>query len=61
MITQQSRRFQRNWHKPAHLRTEPPHFPWMKLAGRWIEQTGFNAGQRVKIAIEHGRLAITAE
>jgi toxic protein SymE len=33
----------------------------MKLAGRWIEQAGFQAGQRVKIIVEQGRLTITAE
>jgi toxic protein SymE len=58
---QQSRRECRNWHKPYHLRTEPPNFPWLKLAGRWIENAGFEAGQRVKINVEHGRLTITAE
>ncbi|WP_404980237.1 MULTISPECIES: SymE family type I addiction module toxin [unclassified Caballeronia] len=35
--------------------------PWIKLAGRWIEQAGFMPGQRVKINVEHGRLVITAE
>jgi toxic protein SymE len=33
---------------------------WMKLAGRWIEHAGFQAGQHVKISVEHGRLIITA-
>ncbi|MEM5457861.1 SymE family type I addiction module toxin [Paraburkholderia phytofirmans] len=33
----------------------------MKLAGRWIEQAGFQAGHRVRIAVEHGRLTIAAE
>jgi len=58
---QQTRRFQRNWTTPAHLRTEPSLYPWMKLAGRWIEHAGFEAGQRVKVAVEQGRLIITAE
>ncbi|CAD6514294.1 SymE family type I addiction module toxin [Paraburkholderia sabiae] len=61
MTIQQSRRFQRNWRKPWHLRTDPPLFPWFKLAGRWIEQAGFMPGQRVRINVEHGRLVITAE
>ncbi|AUT57689.1 type I toxin-antitoxin system SymE family toxin [Paraburkholderia caribensis] len=47
--------------EPLHLRTEPPLYPWMKLAGRWIENAGFEAGQRVKIVVEHRRLIITAE
>jgi toxic protein SymE len=32
----------------------------MKLAGRWVEHAGFSPGQRVKIAVEHGKLTITA-
>ncbi len=54
---QQSQRQPRNWR--SH--TVPPLYPWMKLAGRWIEHAGFEAGQRVRIAVEHGRLTITAE
>jgi toxic protein SymE len=33
----------------------------MKLAGRWIEHAGFEAGQHVRISVEHGRLTIAAE
>lgn len=58
---QQSQRFQRNWYKPYHLRTEPPLFPWIRLAGRWIEHAGFAPGQRVRVAAEHGKLTITSE
>ncbi|MBP0595967.1 SymE family type I addiction module toxin [Paraburkholderia sp. LEh10] len=54
---QQSQRCRRNWRS----RTVPPLYPWMKLAGRWIEHAGFEAGQRVRINVEHGRLTITAE
>lgn len=54
---QQSSRHQRNWRS----RSTPPRYPWMKLAGRWIERAGFEAGQRVRIVVEHGRLVITAE
>ncbi|SAK88306.1 hypothetical protein AWB78_04608 [Caballeronia calidae] len=57
---QQSRRDSRS-KKPYWQRTDPPLYPWMKLAGRWIEHAGFHAGQRVKINVEHGRLVITAE
>jgi toxic protein SymE len=60
VTVQQSRRFQPAWHKPAHQRTAPTLYPWMKLAGRWIEHAGFQPGQRVKVAVEHGRLIITA-
>ena len=64
VTVQQSRRENRNrnwWGKPFCKRTDPPLYPWLKLAGRWIENAGFTAGQRVKIAVEHGRLTITAE
>ncbi|AOY95337.1 hypothetical protein BKK79_26555 [Cupriavidus sp. USMAA2-4] len=54
---QQSQRHQRN----GRSRSTPPLYPWMKLAGRWIEHAGFEAGQRVRIAVEQGRLVITAE
>nr|WP_230413199.1 SymE family type I addiction module toxin [Paraburkholderia antibiotica] len=33
----------------------------MELSGRWIEHAGFEAGQRVRITVEYGRLTITAE
>lgn len=33
---QQTQRFQKNWTTPSNLRTEPPLYPWLKLAGRWI-------------------------
>ncbi|WP_241022981.1 SymE family type I addiction module toxin [Burkholderia sp. Se-20373] len=33
----------------------------MKLEGRWIEHVGFEAGQRVKVNVEHGQLTITPE
>ncbi|GLU35886.1 SymE family type I addiction module toxin [Trinickia caryophylli] len=61
VTVQQSQRFQASWHKPAHERTAPALYPWMKLAGRWIEHAGFQPGQRVRIAVEQGRLTITAE
>nr|WP_284504153.1 SymE family type I addiction module toxin [Caballeronia sp. ATUFL_F2_KS9A] len=60
VTVQQSQRESRST-KPYWQRTEPPCFPWLKLAGPWIEQAGFTAGQRVKVNVEHGRLIITAE
>ncbi|WP_279628702.1 SymE family type I addiction module toxin [Caballeronia pedi] len=61
MFIQQSHPVQHNWHKPQHLRTEPTLFPWIRLAGRWIEHAGFAPGQRVRVAVEHGKLTITCE
>ncbi len=60
VTVQQSRRYQASWSKPAYQRAAPVLYPWMKLAGRWIEHAGFMPGQRVKIAVEQGRLVITA-
>jgi toxic protein SymE len=53
---QQSLRYQRFSSRP---RKRPPLYPWIKLAGRWLELAGFEAGQRVRVAVEHGRLVIT--
>ena len=36
-------------------------YPSMKFLGRWIEPPDFEAGQRVKITVEYGRLTITAD
>ncbi|WP_407945462.1 SymE family type I addiction module toxin [Paraburkholderia hiiakae] len=35
--------------------------PWLKLAGRWLELAGFEAGQRVRITVEDKRLVITPD
>ncbi|QPS43883.1 type I toxin-antitoxin system SymE family toxin [Burkholderia humptydooensis] len=40
---------------------QPTFYPWLKLAGRWIEAAGFLPGQRVRITVEQRRLVITAE
>ncbi|QBQ96092.1 SymE family type I addiction module toxin [Paraburkholderia pallida] len=45
----------------ARTRTAPPLYPWIKLAGRWLELAGFEAGQRVKVEVQHGRLVITQD
>ncbi|WP_235024643.1 SymE family type I addiction module toxin [Caballeronia arvi] len=49
--------------QPNHTGSNPSRrvFSALKLAGRWFEQAGFQAGQRVKINVEHGRLTITDE
>ncbi|APR38905.1 SymE family type I addiction module toxin [Paraburkholderia sp. SOS3] len=60
VTVQQSQR-ESHSNKPYWQRSEPPCFPWLKLTGRWIEQAGFEAGQRVRINVEQGRLIITAE
>ncbi|AQH02080.1 hypothetical protein A9R05_22985 [Burkholderia sp. KK1] len=36
-----------------------PLYPWLKLAGRWLEQAGFESGQRAKVEVQHGKLVIT--
>ena len=41
-------------------RYQPPTlYPWLKLSGHWLEQAGFEAGQSVRVQVEHGRLVIT--
>jgi len=47
--------------KPYHLRTQPPFYPNFRIAGRWLEHAGFHVGQRLRIAVEPGRLVITVE
>ncbi|WP_232477833.1 SymE family type I addiction module toxin [Caballeronia calidae] len=49
---EQARSF-RNRYQPPTL------YPWLKLSGRWLEQAGFQAGQSVKVEVQHGRLVIT--
>jgi toxic protein SymE len=59
---QQSRRHQAlsKYLKPgSSQRHEPPLVPWLKLSGKWLEQAGFDPGQRVRIEVQHGRLVIT--
>ncbi|WP_213306297.1 SymE family type I addiction module toxin [Paraburkholderia sacchari] len=45
----------------ARARNAPPLYPWLKLSGRWLELAGSEAGQQVRIAVEHGRLVITPD
>ncbi|WP_235024451.1 SymE family type I addiction module toxin [Caballeronia arvi] len=48
--------------RPFSLRpnkTPPPLYPWIRLAGRWLEQAGFEAGQQVRVEVQHGKLIIT--
>jgi len=32
--------------------------PWLNVSGLWLEQAGFNIGDRLKITVENGRLII---
>jgi len=40
-------------------RDDLPPAPWIRLAGRWLEQAGFAIDSRVRIQIEEGKLIIT--
>jgi len=40
-------------------RPDLPPAPWIRLAGRWLEQAGFAIDGRVRIQVEDGRLVIT--
>lgn len=61
VTVQESWRYPKNWAKHLHYPKCPPPtpYPWIKLAGLWIEDAGFVPGQRVKIAVERERLIIT--
>ena len=32
--------------------------PHLRLSGRWLESAGFRIGDKVRVELEHGRLAI---
>ncbi|WP_153100237.1 SymE family type I addiction module toxin [Paraburkholderia hayleyella] len=39
--------------------SEPASYPWIRIAGRWLELAGFSPHQRVRIEVQDGRLVIT--
>lgn len=43
-----------------HLPVPEP-MPYLRLCGRWMEQAGFQIGDRVHVAVERGRLIVTTE
>ncbi|WP_419685636.1 SymE family type I addiction module toxin [Burkholderia theae] len=43
----------------AHRRLNTTYYPWIKLAGVWLEDAGFEVGERVRITVEDKRLIIT--
>ncbi|MFX1671075.1 SymE family type I addiction module toxin [Paraburkholderia sp. A2WS-5] len=45
----------------ARTHTDPPLYPWIKLAGRWLELAGFEAGRRVRLEVHEGKLVITQD
>lgn len=47
--------------KPGRPWRTPRFFPWLRIAGMWLEQAGFPPGQRVRIQVEHGRLVTTPD
>lgn len=53
---QQSWRYQRF---SLHPQSQPPLYPRLRLARRWLETASFQPGQRVRIEVHHGRLVIT--
>ena len=60
VTVQQSQRYQPlSRFRPGACRSSPPLVPWFKLSGRWLELAGFEAGQRVRIEVQLGRLVIT--
>jgi toxic protein SymE len=47
--------------KPGRDWRTPTFFPWLRIAGMWLEQAGFPPGQRVRIEVQYGRLVITPD
>ncbi|WP_175766747.1 SymE family type I addiction module toxin [Burkholderia cenocepacia] len=44
----------------AHRKLNTTYYPWIKLAGVWfVEDAGFEAGERVRITVEEKRLITT--
>ncbi|UEP21405.1 type I toxin-antitoxin system SymE family toxin [Burkholderia ambifaria] len=43
----------------AHRKRNTTYFPWIKLAGVWLEDAGFEAGECVRITVEDKRLITT--
>lgn len=43
----------------THRKLNTTYYPWIKLAGVWLEDAGFEAGERVRITVEDKRLIIT--
>ncbi|MGU7841447.1 SymE family type I addiction module toxin [Burkholderia sp. AW33-5] len=43
----------------AYRKLNTTYYPWIKLAGVWLEEAGFEAGERVRITVEDKRLIIT--
>jgi toxic protein SymE len=36
-----------------------PPAPWIRLSGRWLEEAGFEIGERIRVDIQRGTLLIT--
>ncbi len=36
-------------------------FPEIRLAGRWLLESGFTAGQSIRVTHEHGKIVITPD
>ncbi|KVL40251.1 hypothetical protein WS97_05390 [Burkholderia territorii] len=43
----------------AHRKLNTTYYLWIKLAGVWLEDAGFEAGERVRITVEDKHLIIT--
>ncbi|WP_454871575.1 SymE family type I addiction module toxin [Paraburkholderia xenovorans] len=54
-------RFQPRKPKSGRDWRTPTFFPWLRIAGMWLEHAGFPPGQRVRIEVQYGRLVITPD
>lgn len=35
--------------------------PYLRLSGQWLQEAGFNAGDKVAVTVESGKLTITVK
>ena len=47
----------RPWEIPSDYSVPEP-VPFLRLRGQWLGQAGFAVGERVRVAVEPGRLVI---
>lgn len=48
-------------HKISYLYQNNKYVPFIKLTGKWLEENGFNIGDKVKISLSKGMLLLVKE
>lgn len=47
--------------KITYLYQNNKYVPFIKLSGKWLEQSGFNINDKVKVSISNGMLLVVKE